>query len=60
MPEFTVKDLIEEARREVALRRKVFPRWVEERRITASEADRRVALMEAIEKRLTRSAALDL
>jgi hypothetical protein len=37
------------AKREVQMRRRVYPRWVTEGRITQMEADRQIAIMQAIE-----------
>jgi len=37
------------AAREVAMRRRVYPRWVEQKRMTQALADRELAHMEAIE-----------
>ena len=34
--------------RELALRRRVFPRWVESRRTSANEAEREIACMQAV------------
>lgn len=34
--------------REVKMRRRVYPRWVENKRMTQAQADREIALMEAI------------
>ena len=37
------------AEREAKMRRRVYPRWVEQKRMTQAQADRETALMEAIE-----------
>ncbi len=36
------------ARRELAMRRRVYPRWVEAGRMTREEAEREIAVMDAI------------
>lgn len=36
------------AEREVALRRKAYPRWIEKGKISAKDADRQITIMEAI------------
>lgn len=45
---FTIRDLISEAEREIALRRNVYPRWIERGRLTQAKADLHLALMRAI------------
>ena len=45
---FTAADKAKCAEREVAQRRRVYPRLVESRRMKQAEADRQIALMEAI------------
>lgn len=57
---FTVRELIGEVRREIRMRRSVYPKWVRSGRMEQVEADRQIELMEAVERRLTRSASLDL
>ncbi len=56
--EYDVKELIEEARRELAMRRRFYPKWVRAGRIKQQDADRRIDLMEAIVRRLTRTAGV--
>lgn len=56
-PVFQVAELAEEARREVAMRKRVYPRWVEGGRMTQAKADRGLALMEAIAEKLEAEAA---
>ncbi len=53
-----MKELIEEARRELAMRRRFYPKWVRAGRIKQQDADRRIDLMEAIVRRLTRTAGV--
>ncbi len=49
MPEtFTDRDKADEAKREVAMRRRVYPRWVQDGRMKQADADRKIAIMEAI------------
>lgn len=55
---FTVRELIEEARREAFIRRRVYPRQVDAGRLKQADADRRIDLMEAIADRLTRTAGV--
>ena len=55
---FPVADLITEAQRELDLRRQYYWRRVRAGRMRQIEADQRIALMEAIVKRLTVTAAL--
>ena len=55
---YTVRELIEEAQRELMLRRRLYPRWVRAGRIKQSDATRRLELIEAIVGRLTRTASL--
>ncbi len=44
----TRKDLAACANRELALRRKVYPRFIEQGKMKRAEADREIALMQAI------------
>jgi hypothetical protein len=55
---FTVRELIEEAQREVAMRRNLYEKQVRAGRMGREQADRQIDLMEAIVRRLTRTAAL--
>lgn len=57
---FHVRELIAEVRREIRMRRSVYPKWVRAGRMDQVEADRLIDLMEAVERRLTRTAGLDL
>lgn len=45
---FSVEEQLEEARRELRQRQKVYPRWIGQGQITRPQAERRLALMEAI------------
>jgi len=55
---FTIDDLIAEAQRELELRRQFYWRRVRAGKMRREDADRRIALMEAIVKRLTATAAI--
>lgn len=44
----TIEDKRRCLQRELALRRRVYPGWVERGRITRAQADREIAVMEAI------------
>jgi hypothetical protein len=57
MSEPTLEEMIECARREVRMRRRVYPRWVADGRMTQAAADREIASMEAIADRLCGQAA---
>ncbi|MEE7449370.1 hypothetical protein MRF4_17030 [Methylobacterium radiotolerans] len=48
----TAADLAACAERELAQRRRAYPRWVEAKRMTQALADRQTALMEAIARKL--------
>lgn len=55
--QFTNEQLRDCARREVAMRRRVYPRWIEQKRITPQHAEAEIAKMEAIEKHFDALAA---
>ena len=55
---FSIQELIIEADRELALRRQYYWSRVRAGRMRQADADRRIALMEAIVKRLTVTAAI--
>lgn len=42
-----VSEQLKELRRELAQRRRVFPKWVQDGRLEQAEADRRIARLEA-------------
>lgn len=44
----TIADQIQEVEREIALRRRVYPLWIQKRRISKEKADRQLAVMEAV------------
>lgn len=50
---FTLRELIDEARREAAMRRNVYPRQILAGRMTQGQAERRIGMMEAIAQRLS-------
>lgn len=45
---FTAAEKLAAARRELAMRRRVYPRWVENNRMTQSKANEETAIMAAI------------
>ncbi len=45
---FTNADKRDCARREATMRRRVYPRWIETKRMTQAEADRQQAIMDEI------------
>lgn len=57
---FTVRELIEEAHREARMRRNVYARQVRAGKMDPADADRRIDLMEAIARRLTRTASVEV
>jgi hypothetical protein len=52
MAEITLGDMIQEVRREIEMRRAVYARQVEMRKMSRSTADHRIKLMEEIERTL--------
>lgn len=52
MPDFTYRELHECAAREVKQRERVYPRLIDQQRMTASFADRQIEMMREIAKRL--------
>lgn len=55
---FTIRELIAEAQREAFLRRRVYAKRVRAGQMDPRDADRQIDLMEAIVRRLTRTAHL--
>lgn len=45
---FTPEEMIVEVKREVALRKHLYPRWVSEAKMTQHSADRYLGLMQAV------------
>lgn len=58
VPQFSVREMVEEAQREAFMRRRVYPNQVRAGRMTQADADRRIDVMEAIAARLTRTAGV--
>ena len=48
----SVDDMVQELEREVALRLRVYPRWVEQKKMTQAKADWRIAVMRAAVEKL--------
>lgn len=48
MVEIPLKDQIAEVRRELAIRRRVYPRWVEQNQLTLAAMLRQLARLEAV------------
>lgn len=48
MTEITTADKIKSLRREIAMRKNVYPKWIESGRMTKEAADREIAVMQAI------------
>ncbi len=55
---FTIEDLIAEAQRELVLRRQYYWKRIRSGKMRADDAEKRIALMEAIVKRLAATAAI--
>jgi hypothetical protein len=50
---FTLRELIDEAKREASMRRNVYAKQVIAGRMTQGQADRNIAMMDAIARRLS-------
>lgn len=50
--EITIEDQIACVRREIGMRKRVYPRWVENGKMKINQADREIAVMEAVLKTL--------
>lgn len=48
MPEITIDQMIACAKREIGMRHRVYPGWVERKKMRQAEADHQIAAMEAI------------
>jgi hypothetical protein len=48
MKEFTPRDKLECVKRELIMRKKVYPRWVEQGKMTLTKADHEIAVMASI------------
>ncbi len=46
-PNFTRKEIVDELRRELEMRMKLYPRWVNAGNLTSEQAARQIALMSA-------------
>ena len=57
---FSKKDLAAEAYRELTKRRECYPRWILQKKITQEDADRKIALQEAIYRVLVNVADADV
>jgi hypothetical protein len=44
----TLAEMAAEAKRELAMRQRLYPRWVEDGRMKAHQAERQIAVMQAI------------
>lgn len=44
----TIEDQIKAVEREISMRRRVYPRWVENKRMSREKADKEIATMEAV------------
>lgn len=52
MSSYTIKEIVAELKRELAMRRRVFPDWVRSGRLKQVDSDQRIALMQAAIERL--------
>lgn len=57
---FTVREMIAEVQREIRMRRRVYERRVRSGEMTRVEADRYIDLMTAVERRLTKTALVEV
>jgi hypothetical protein len=48
LAQFTAEEKYKEALRELAMRKRLYPRWVEKGAMTATDAARKIEIMEAI------------
>jgi hypothetical protein len=48
----TIDDMLACVRREIGMRRRVYPRWVEQSKMSAADADREIETMEAVHTHL--------
>ncbi len=56
---FTLKQQIDCARREIAMREKLYPEWVQQKRLKPEKADYELGCMKAILETLNSEAALE-
>jgi hypothetical protein len=52
VPDITITEMVREVERELTLRRRVYPGWVAAKRMTKNNADRQIAVMEAVSREL--------
>lgn len=52
LPSITIDDMLACVRREIGMRKRVYPRWVEQSKMTAASADREIEVMEAVHTHL--------
>jgi len=52
MTDVTLAEMAAEAKRELAMRQRLYPRWVEDGRMKAHQAERQIAVMAAIAEEL--------
>lgn len=55
----TLDDEISELEREIALRQRVYPRWVADKRMTTNAADRHISVMKSAVESLHRLKGLE-
>lgn len=48
MAEFTIDEQIEEVKREIAMRERVYPRWIQDGKMKQAAADRQIAAMKSV------------
>jgi hypothetical protein len=58
--DFTAADKLRAVERELRMRRRVYPRWVEAGKMKLDHADREILLMEAIKADYAKAVAHDL
>lgn len=51
-PAIPYGEQLREVRREIALRKRVYPRWIEQGKVSKQGADRKIAIMEAVAETL--------
>jgi len=57
---FTDAEKIAELRKEITMRKRVFPRWVADGRMKQADADRRIAILEEIAAEYDKAGQLPL
>lgn len=56
---FSLRELVDEAKQEAFMRRRVYQKQVRDGRMSQDVADQRIEMMEAIATRLTRTAQIE-